>query len=233
MPHRPAAMPKEIQTWAFQAFVSWWIVEVFMKIPVGSWMGAPILGCRNSGIYPSTEGCKADRLRYLMVVLFGSNKNEHDPRPRGRTESRAESRRPDVRRPGATAGHGRIEHQAHLRQGRYAAVAHRRGAARAEDGFRRARAQGRRRAAAAPRADPGAGGGGDRRSQAAADRDLRVQPMDLRADRRDLQLHRRRMRELPGAARQAPHHPAAGDAPLTAPGRQALSLATPPTCAAR
>ena len=45
-------------------------------------------------------------------------------------------------------GHVGVERQARIRQGGHAAVAHRRDAARSEDGFRRAGAQGRRRAAA-------------------------------------------------------------------------------------
>ena len=82
------------------------------------------------------------------------------------------------------ARHVGVERQAHLRQGRHAALAHRRDPARAEDGFRRA---GAARSSTPSRwrseLTRAAGGGGGGRPQAAAAGDLLPQPVDVRADR--------------------------------------------------
>jgi hypothetical protein len=79
--------------------------------------------------------------------------HEHHRRPRAALKKGTQDRPDDLRRPGAGAGHGRVQRQAHAGQGRHAAVAHRRHLPRAGAGLCRPGPACGRQAAAAQGAD--------------------------------------------------------------------------------
>ena len=151
--------------------------------------------------------------------------DEHDARPGHRTEARTQGRRHHLRRARRAARHGRVEHQARLREGRHAVVARRRSAARAEDGLRRTRPQNRRCATTAPRAHARARDRRRRRPQADAAGHLLHQPVDLRADGHELRDQRCRLRALPVATRQARLHRVAAAEPLPPEGGEGFQVA--------
>ncbi|CAM4988781.1 unnamed protein product, partial [Rotaria socialis] len=126
--------------------------------------------------------------------------------PRHRPQEGTQDRADDLRRPGAAAGHGGVQRQAHAGQGGHAAVAHRRHLPRAGPGLRRPGAPRGRQPAPAQGADAGAGKSRGSRQAAAAHGHLRAQPVDAGAGDGHLPPFGGRRHQVPGPARPHWHH---------------------------